>query len=200
EIIHHGVRTATNGAVRLQNTPEQWDLIPDVTGRTIDAETGAINVSLLYEDYDFTANLHVVPEGDGVRISVDLDEPLPETLVGRAGLNLEFLPSAYFRKMYVMDGVPRVFPRHPSGPSRVEPLENKIPQYNNQTTFDDRGRGEFIVPEPLTQGRTLVLAPEDPEHRVLIRAEDVELMLFDGRILAQNGWYVVRSLLPGGRT
>ena len=28
EIIHHGVRTSTGGAVRLQNTPEQWDLVP----------------------------------------------------------------------------------------------------------------------------------------------------------------------------
>jgi hypothetical protein len=25
-------------------------------------------------------------------------------------------------------------------------------------------------------------------------------MLFDGRVLAQNGWFVVRSLLPAGRT
>jgi endoglucanase len=25
-------------------------------------------------------------------------------------------------------------------------------------------------------------------------------MLFDGRILTQNGWYVVRSLLPAGKT
>jgi len=24
ELIHHGVRTSTGGAVRLQNTPEQW--------------------------------------------------------------------------------------------------------------------------------------------------------------------------------
>jgi hypothetical protein len=28
EIIHHGVRTATNGDVRLNPTPEQWDPIP----------------------------------------------------------------------------------------------------------------------------------------------------------------------------
>jgi endoglucanase len=28
ELIHHGVRTATGGAVRLENTLEQWDLIP----------------------------------------------------------------------------------------------------------------------------------------------------------------------------
>ena len=31
EIIHHGVRTATGGAIRLQNTPEQWDLVPSVS-------------------------------------------------------------------------------------------------------------------------------------------------------------------------
>ncbi|MGB8490824.1 MAG: glycoside hydrolase, partial [Bacteroidales bacterium] len=36
EIIHHGVRTATGGAVRLQNTPEQWDLVPAVVDRKID--------------------------------------------------------------------------------------------------------------------------------------------------------------------
>jgi len=31
ELIHHGVRTSTGGAVRLQNTPEQWDLIPTLS-------------------------------------------------------------------------------------------------------------------------------------------------------------------------
>src|ERR1700748_3866959 len=36
EIIHHGVRTATGGAVRLQNTPEQWDLIPSAVDRKVD--------------------------------------------------------------------------------------------------------------------------------------------------------------------
>jgi hypothetical protein len=29
---------------------------------------------------------------------------------------------------------------------------------------------------------------------------DADLMLFDGRVLAQNGWFVVRSLLPAGKT
>ncbi|WP_095508661.1 glycoside hydrolase family 9 protein [Rubrivirga marina] len=200
EIIHHGIRTATNGGVRLQNTPEQWDLIPDVVSRTVDPETGAIDVTLRYEDYGFEADVHAVPEGDGLRLSVDLDEPVPAALVGKAGFNLEFLPSAYFRKTYLVDGVPNVFPRHPSGPSRVAPLADKVPQYNGQTTFDDRGLGQFIVPEPIAEGRTLVLAPEDPAHRVVIRSEDADLLLFDGRLLAQNGWYVVRSLLPEGRT
>ena len=39
EMIQHGVRTITGGAVRLSPTPEQWDLTPTVTNRTIDART-----------------------------------------------------------------------------------------------------------------------------------------------------------------
>ena len=33
ELIHHGVRTSQGGAVRLSNTPEQWDLVPEITNR-----------------------------------------------------------------------------------------------------------------------------------------------------------------------
>src|SRR5690625_7794549 len=35
---------------------------------------------------------------------------------------------------------------------------------------------------------------------VRISSHDGELMLFDGRLVRQNGWYVVRSILPTGRT
>ena len=33
EIIQHGVRSIQGGAVRLNNTPEQWDLVPLMTDR-----------------------------------------------------------------------------------------------------------------------------------------------------------------------
>ena len=39
------------------------------------------------------------------------------------------------------------------------------------------------------------MAPEDPERRVAIRCLSGELQLLDGRNLAQNGWFVVRTLL-----
>ena len=42
ELIHHGVRTATNGAVRLRSTPEQWDLVPKVVDRKIDVKNNNI--------------------------------------------------------------------------------------------------------------------------------------------------------------
>src|SRR5438309_3788901 len=46
ELIHHGVRTATGGAVRLQNTPEQWDLIPILSNRKIDKANNTIEATL----------------------------------------------------------------------------------------------------------------------------------------------------------
>ncbi len=132
--------------------------------------------------------------------SVYLDEPLPKTLEGRAGFNLEFLPSSYFEKTYLVDGNPGIFPRYPSGNTKIKPISEKITQFEGHTTFDDRGLGEFIETEPLVTGKTIVMAPEDPERLITIKALDADLMLFDGRNQAQNGWFIVRSLLPANKT
>ncbi|HEY4208719.1 MAG TPA: glycoside hydrolase family 9 protein [Puia sp.] len=200
ELIHHGVRTSTGGAVRLQNTPEQWDLIPLLVSRKVDKANNTIEAVLKYAEYDFVSRLVVTARDKGVEISVYLDKPLPEKLEGRAGYNMEFLPSAYFEKSYIADGKPGTFPLYPSSSTKMEPLSKKIPQFAGHTTFDDRGRNEFIVPAPLATGRNLVLAPEDPEREVGIQCADADLMLFDGRNLGQNGWFIVRSLLPAHKT
>ena len=202
ELIHHGVRTATGGAVRLQNTPEQWDLIPKTISRKVDKANNSIEVGLRYEKFDFNSRVVVTAKDKGVEISVYLDKPVPEALVGKAGFNLEFLPSAYFEKTYLADGKPASFPLYPSSTTSIEPISQKVPQFAGHTTFDDRGRGEFIVPSPIASGKKFVLAPEDPERMVMIQSEtpDENLMLFDGRNLAQNGWFIVRSLLPANKT
>ncbi len=200
ELIHHGVRTATGGAVRLNPTPEQWDLIPLVTGRTLDRQNHSVEVALRYRDYDFDARVVVASQGDGIIIRVCLDRPLPQRLTGHAGFNLEFLPSAYFERTFFMDGKGGAFPLHPSGDAEAKPTTERIPQFNGYSTFDDRGRGEYLVPKPLARGRTLVLAPEDPERCVKIQSSAEDLLLYDGRILAQNGWFVVRSLIPSNKT
>jgi endoglucanase len=199
ELIHHGVRTVTGGAVRLQNTPEQWDLVPFMADRKVDTSTNTIEVLLRYKEYDFNSRVSVTPKDNGFLITVILDQPLPKALEGHAGLNLEFLPASYFEKSYLADGKPGSFSLYPSSNTEIRPVAEKIPQFENHTTFDDRGRGEFIVPEPIATGKTLVLAPEDPERYVKIESE-TELMLFDGRNLAQNGWFVVRSMIPSGET
>jgi endoglucanase len=200
EIIHHGVRTSTGGAVRLQNTPEQWDLVPSVVNRKVDEANKTIHVELRYKDFDFNSKISVTARDHGVEINVFLDKPLPKALEGNAGFNIEFLPSAYFEKTYMMDGSPANFPRYPSGSTKMEPVSKKISQYAGHTTFDDRGRGEFIVPYPLATGKSILLAPEDPERFVKVQSMDADLMLFDGRNLAQNGWFIVRSLLPANKT
>ena len=96
EIIHHGVRTIQGGAVRLNNTPEQWDLVPTMTSRKVDKENGSIEVTMRYNDYDFESRAVVTAKGKAVEIAVWLDKPVPEKLAGEAGFNLEFLPSLAF--------------------------------------------------------------------------------------------------------
>jgi endoglucanase len=200
EIIHHGVRTSTGGAIRLQNTPEQWDLIPTVVDRKVDAAGKTINTELSYKDYNFNLRISVTAKDNGLEISIYIENPIPKEIEGNAGFNLEFLPSAYFGKTYLADGKPGSFPRYPSGNTKVEPISKKIPQFAGHSTFDDRGKGEFIVPLPFARGQTIIMAPEDPECYVKIKSSDAELMLFDGRNLAQNGWFTVRSLLPANKT
>ena len=200
ELIHHGVRTATGGAVRLSPTPEQWDQIPIVKERKVDKGNNAIEVTLRYEEFDFDSKVTVTAKENGVAITVYLDKPLPEKLIHHAGLNLEFLPASYFEKAYLMDGRPGIFPLHPSSEMVVNPLKEKIRQFGGYSTFDDRGKGEFIEPIPLASGTTITLAPEEPERCVKIQSLSNELMLLDGRNLAQNGWFVVRSLIPSNKT
>ncbi|RQV97705.1 MAG: glycoside hydrolase [Calditrichaeota bacterium] len=200
ELIHHGVRTATGGAIRLSHTPEQWDLIPAVVDRKVDKKNNSISVTLRYVNYDFNSRINVTAKDNGVLIDVYLDKPVPEKLIGNAGLNLEFLPPAYFENTYMMDGKPANFLRYPACDTKMEPVTKRTPQYAGHTTFDDRGLGEFIVPLPVASGKTLILAPENPERLVKIQSMDADLMLFDGRNLAQNGWFIVRSLLPENKT
>ena len=200
ELIHHGVRTAQGGAVRLSSTPEQWDLVPAIPTRTVDHASKTIASTLRYEDYDFDSRVLVTAKGKGVEISVYLDKPVPVTLEGDAGFNLEFLPSQYWGKTYLMDGRPNRFPRYVVGNTITRPNSEKPKQFKGYVTADDRGTGRFIDPLPLETGRTILLAPDEPERLVKITSHDADLMLFDGRVLAQNGWFVVRSLLPAGKT
>jgi len=195
ELIQHGVRTATGGAVRLSPTPEQWDQIPKLAARKIDPQTSTIEVTLRYEAFDFDSRLAVTADGAGFRIAVFLDKPVPDALEGHAGLNLEFRPSQYWEHTYLADGKPGIFPRYPAGPTTPLPPEQRIRQFEGFSTFDLHGHKDYVGALPVAIGKTLVLAPEDPERRVTIRCASGELQLLDGRNLAQNGWYIVRTLL-----
>ncbi len=189
ELIHHGIRTATNGDVRMSPTPGQWDLIGLLVDRKVDAANGVIETTLKYADFDFTYKVRTEAHGDGVTVSVILDKPLPAELNGRAGFNLEFIPSAYFHKSYLVDSKAGSFPLYPSSPMKLEPAQKFAPQTGPQTAA-----------LPLATGHSFTLAPEDDMRRVTVTAQDGDISLYDGRNQAQNGWYVLRSLLPAGKT
>jgi hypothetical protein len=180
EIILHGDRIATNGDVRLSPTPAQWDAIPDFQIRKRGKSADEVFGISSYPDYGLTYQIDVRPEAGGFRVAVQLDHALPAELAGKAGFNLEFLPSAYFGKSYMLGDVAGVFPRHADGPM-------------------EKGTTN-VEPSPLAQGGSIVLSPEDPSTRIAITTESGSISLFDGRNQAQNGWFVVRTLIPSGKT
>lgn len=200
EIIQHGIRSTQGGAVRLNNTPEQWDLVPKMTFRNVDRDKGVIEVGLRYEDYDFDSRIVVTANGETVEIAVWLDTPLPEKLVGKAGLNMEFLPSRYWLKTFVMDGRLNRFPRYAASKTVTRPNSEKPRQFKGFKTYDDRGTGRFVDPLPIETGHNITMAIDDPERMISINSDDAKLELYDGRMLAQNGWFVLRSILPQNKT
>ncbi|MGX8690322.1 MAG: glycoside hydrolase family 9 protein [Bacteroidaceae bacterium] len=200
EIIHHGVRTVQGGAVRLSKTPEQWDLVPASPRRTVDSVNQSIEVVMRYNDYDFESRVVVTAKGNAVEIALWLDNPVPEFLAGDAGFNLEFLPSQYWGKTYIMDGRPNRFPRYAVSNTTVRPNSEKPRQFKGFRTYDDRGTDMFVDPLPLETGHDIVIAPDAPERMIKISSDDALLELYDGRMLAQNGWFVLRSVLPAGKT
>ncbi len=199
EIIHHGVRTVQGGAVRLVNTPEQWDLVPTTVSREVNVEDNSVEVALRYEDYDFDSRIVVTGKGPAVEIAVYLDKPVPKELEGDAGLNLEFLPSQYWGKTYLMDGRLNRFPRYTASETVARPNSEKVKQFKGYRTYDDRGTGEFVDALPMETGSTIIMAPDEPERMIKVTS-DSGFSLYDGRVLAQNGWFVLRTVLPAGKT
>jgi endoglucanase len=200
EMILHGQRIATNGDVRLVPTPEQWDLVAKLKGRHVDKEHRQLTADLSFPAYQMDYKLEVTAEPGGVRVSVNLDKPLPEKLAGRAGFNLEFLPSIYMDKSYAVDGKTfGMIPRSPQDPmQKVLPSADDPKKLPYQEQWDkDKG---YTQPLPLVSGTSITLAPEDPLYRVSVSSETVPVALYDGRDRAQNGWFVLRSLIPGGKT
>ena len=181
ELILHDQRIATNGDLRLSPTPAQWDAIPHCQKRKRGPADDEVSASCSYEKYGFTYRIDLQPEPGGFRVAVQLDQSLPAALAGKAGLNLEFLPTTYFGKTFILDHQVGIFPRHPDGPMLKQ-------------------SDGTVEPAALAQGRQIVLSPEDPLTRVTITSDDSSVMLFDGRNQAQNGWFVVRSLIPSGKS
>ena len=170
-----------------------------MTDRKVDRANGSIEVTMRYDDYDFNSRVVVTAKGKAVEMAVWLDKPVSEKLAGEAGFNIEFLPSQYWLKTFTMDGRLGRLPRYATSQTITRPNSEKPRQFKGFKTYDDRGTERFIDPLPIETGHSLSMATDDPSRLVTITS-DAELKLYDGRMLAQNGWFVLRSVLPAGKT
>lgn len=196
-IIQNGIRVATNGDLRLEPAPGQWQPVPKVSERVVNKQTGEISVQMAYPDpskdrtgfnpiiypeLKMSYNLRVLPAGKSFKIIVDLDEPLPEEWVGKVGMNIEFFPGILFGKSYYADDAFGIFNRQANGPGYYTEEE------------------EYRL-EPMATGKKIVIAPETKNQTLTIQnLNDNDLQLLDGRAQHSNGWFIVRSLVPAGAT
>ncbi|MEO8593749.1 MAG: glycoside hydrolase family 9 protein [Candidatus Solibacter sp.] len=200
EMILHGQRIATNGDVRLMPTPEQWDLVATLKGRKPDKEKNALTADLSFPTFGMDYTLEVTPEPGGVKVSVNLAKPLPEQLAGRAGFNLEFLPSLYMGKTYSVDNTSfGVMPRVPRDPMiKVMPIPGEPKKLYYQEDWD-KAKG-YTQPLPFAEGKSITLGVDDARSRITVKSDTGNVAMYDGRNRAQNGWFVLRTMIPTGKT
>src|SRR5512147_2883620 len=87
-VVQNGRRVATNGDLRLDRTPGQWQPVPRVRGREVDRALGELRLHLEfpdpekdrrgfnpveYPDLQLRYTLRVRPDGDAFRLAVDLE-------------------------------------------------------------------------------------------------------------------------------
>ena len=181
-IIQNGTRVATNGDIRLEPTPGQWQPIPKTEKRQVFPENNEIRVRctypdesrnrkgfnpVFYPDLNFSYNVRVIGEGKNFRIIVDLENPLPQEWIGKVGFNLELFPGLLFGKSWYMDSKSGIFPLQANGPMQK----------------DADGNWQAF---PIATGKKLTIAPDVTEQTMIITSLKSNLQLLDGRFYHNN--------------
>ena len=124
-VIMHGKRLATNGDIRLDETPGQWQPIPKQIERKVDAAVNTITARLSYPDpainrkgfnpieypdLNLSYTVNVKAQGESIIVTVDLDNPVPKEFIGKVGFNMELFPGVLFGKCWYHGQTNRNFP------------------------------------------------------------------------------------------
>ena len=228
-LILCGKRIATNGDVRFEPTPGQWQPVPKQISRTVDPSANTIRTRLsfpdrgrhlagfnpmIYPDFEFDYEVTVRGEGDSVAVTVDLDRPVPPEFSGKLCFNLELFPGDLFGRPWIMDKKSGIFPRQPNGPVlKKEPnLRHTLPEEPKTDLRTDvsalTGDGkeyspivaDDLIAVPYAAGVRFTCCPDDPESRFTVVSETADLKLYDGRMNHNNGWFVLSSEIPADTT
>lgn len=92
-----------------------------------------------------------------------------------------------------------VFPRSPEDQMIEVPPKPSDPKQVWYVEQWHKAKG-YTQPLPFASGNNMTLAVDDPLNRITITSETGPLLLYDGRDDAQNGWFVLRTLIPAGKT
>ncbi len=226
-ILMNGHRVASNGDIRFDATPGQWQPVPRQLSRKVEGERIVTTLCfpdssrhftgfnpMIYPDYQLTYTVTLEPREKGFLVTVDLDKPVPPELLGRAGFNLEFFPGDLFGKPWIMDKKQGIYPQQPNSPviAQESYVYRSVGEYKPERApaADIRhliGEGyspytaDAVIAEPYAVGQSFTSRPDDPYSRVTIRSlNGADLKLYDGRMNHTNGWFVLRSEIPDGAT
>ena len=226
-VLMNGHRVASNGDIRFDATPGQWQPVPKQLGRKVEGDRIITTLCfpdssrhftgfnpMIYPDYRVTYTVTLEPQGKGFLVTVDLDKPVPPELLGRAGFNIEFFPGDLFGKPWIMDDKQGIYPQQPNSPVITQESyvyrsvgDFKPARAQNTDIKHLIGEGyspytaDAIIAEPYAVGKAFTSRPDDPYSRLTIKSlNEADLKLYDGRMNHTNGWFVVRSEIPAGAT
>lgn len=224
-IIMNGNRVATNGDIRFEATPGQWQPVPKQLNRKLGENSITATLCypdssrhltgfnpMIYPDFQFNYIVKVEGKGDHVEVTVDLDRPVPQEFLGKVGFNMEFFPGALFGKPWIMDNQTGIFPQQPNSP-----LVTTSPNYLHTGNYHPEGQpladmanligkgyspivADDIISKPYAMGKKFTSRPDDPYNKVTIESLSGDLKLYDGRMNHNNGWFVLRSEIAPGVT
>lgn len=228
-LIMNDNRAFSNGDIRFEQTPGQWQPVPKQISRVVNKDTQTITTTLsypdkerhlhgfnpmIYPDFEFTYQVAVSPCDKGIDITVDLDRTIDPAFAGKLCFNFELYPGALFGHSYICDNETGFFPQQPNGPTTA-----KAPNINHSgkmvpiskanaclETLGETDKGfnpiiaDDIISEPYACGQSITVCPEDPYYCFTIESLGAPLKLYDGRMNHNNGWFVVSCEVPENTT
>lgn len=179
EIIQHGERIATNGFIKMLPVKGQQFDDPERAVREVDRKNQIIKSRVKYDNFDFGYTIRIWPEGDNLRLAIDLDKPIPADWENKLSFELQFYPPLYYGKTFQLGDSFGIIARQGVG----------------SVLKDEEGNFRSIN---LGQGKVLTLAGEDPMRKVVIEALNGELILADDRNIDREIWIKVKTTIPAG--
>lgn len=225
-ILMNGKRVASNGDIRFEPTPGQWQPVPKQLSRKIEGNKIITELCfpdssrhftgfnpMMYPDVQLRYKVTLEPAGKGLMVTVDLDAPVPEELVGNACFNLEFFPGELFGKPWIMDSQTGIYPQQPNAPiieqqsyldKSVGDFKPAFAQNADMNHLIAEGYSPYtadkIIAEPYCTGKSFTSRPDDPSSKLTVRTLSGEMKMYDGRMNHNNGWFTLSQAIPAGAT